>query len=302
MYKYKIIALFSFILLMTACAEKETETVAKSEFGNSINYDSFLWKEGKNDTLIKSFTYNFNQWASESSSFVKLTFNDEANHSISSSNTKYHFLVNGKPLQDGTIVLESKSKIADTLQIKLVFTSKINNDVYGYISLVDHNIDRVNDIDNLDHTAIYKWSASQEVKMNPLKNVFIWGAGVLTVLFILYLFLLRPMIYRRFGKGIITIQQPFYKNTNLRGVIELTFTNKKVAQSFFNRLLQGKKVYVVNEFFTTPLTLIPSVKGKVRIKTNGDYSIDPFTTSLEKGKTFKVTNTSTNNDLTITYL
>lgn len=290
------------ILLLNACQKEEIEAETKSEFGKSVNYDSYLWKEERNDTLLKSFVYRFNQWADESGSFVTLTLNNESNQALNNSNKAYHFLVNDQPLENGIISFVSNKKTSDTIQLKIVFTEKINTDLYGFISISDHNVDRVNDIERLDNSAIYKWSASQEVIMNPLKLAVIWIVGILISVFIIYLLFLRPLIYRRLSRGMITIQQPFYKNTNIKGAVEIIFTNKKTFQSLSNRLLQGKKVYVVHDFFTVPISITPGIKGRVRIKTNGAYSIDPFTGNLEKGKIFKITNTSTNEDITISYL
>lgn len=291
-----------FIFLLNACQKQEIETETKSDFGKSINYDSFLWKEERNDTLIKSFVYSFNQWASESNSFVTLTLSNESNKAIGRSNMAYHFLVNNKPLENGIMSFSSNKKNSDTVQLKIVFTEKINTDLYGFISISEHNVDRVNDIEKLDNSTIFKWSASQDVIVNPLKLIVLWVFGILVSIFIIYLLLLRPIIYRRFGRGMITIQQPFYKNTNIRGSVEIIFTNKKTSQRLGNRLLQGKKIYVVNDYFTIPISITPGIKGKVRIKTNGAYTVDPFTSNLEKGKIFKITNTSTNDDITISYL
>ncbi|ALU27942.1 hypothetical protein [Myroides odoratimimus] len=299
--KYKIALLFS-VVLFSNCQKIEEESVAKSDFGKSIAHESFLWSAERNDTLNKSFEFSFNEWAQESQSYVELTFTDSSNKVVTAKNNEFHFLVNEKPLEKGSLLLQSKDKAQDEIRLKLVFTDKQSKDHYGYITIRNHDVDRVNDFDELDNTVIYKWSASQELQWNPLKYFLVWCLGSLLGLLLLYLIILRPLIYSRFSKGMLTIQKPFYKNTSLKGAIEVIYTNKKVSQGFFNKLFKGKKIYFVNSYFTTPIHFIPSAKGKIRIRTNGAYVLDPFASTLEKGKNYTITNSSTNEEITITYL
>ncbi|MFD0701219.1 hypothetical protein [Myroides pelagicus] len=301
-YKIKGSLILGIILLVSSCQNKEPETELKSEFGKSIYYDAFLWKQGRNDTLTKSFVYDFNQWATETDSYVQLSLSDHTSEPISSSNKTYHFLVNDKPVVNGLFSIESSKKSLDTIRLQIVFKEKINSEFYGFISIKEHNIDRVNDIDQLNSANIYKWSASQQVKMNPLQFRLICIAGVLLTLLLIYLLVLRPIMFKRFGRGVVTIQSPFYKNTPVKNRIKIVYTNKKEKQGFLNKVFKGKIVYVVHDYFNAPLILTPGIKGRIRVKTNGAYSIEPFTSNMEKGKTFKITNTSTNEEITLTYL
>lgn len=300
-YKQKLVCFLLLFMTLYSCQKKAEENISNSHFGKSVSYNQFLWKNARNDTLQKSFVYLFNNWATESNSFVTITLNNEANEIIRQSNP-YHFLINDKPATDGKIVLKSTNKASDTINLKLVVPEQINTDFYGYITITDNNLDRVNDIENPKNTNIYKWSATQEVQMNPLKIILIWTLAIIVSILFIYLLILRPFIFKRLGRGQITIQQPFYKNTNIRNNIEIIFTNKKQNQSFFNKLFQGKRTTVTNDFFTNPIYLSPSVKSKIRVRTGGHYNIEPFTTTFEKGNTYEITNTNTNEKIIITYL
>lgn len=300
-YKHKLVCFLLLFATLYSCQKVEEENISNSHFGKSTSYDQFLWKDARNDTLQKSFVYSFNNWAAESNSFVTITLNNEANGVIKNTNP-YHFLVNDKPVDDGKIVLKSTNKVNDTINLKLVISDQINTDFYGYIAITDHNLDRVNDIENPKNTNIYKWSATQEVQMNPLKILLLWSLAIIATILFIYLLILRPIIFKRLGKGQITIQQPFYKNTNIKNNIELLFTNKKQNQGFINKLFQGKRTTITNDFFTNPIYFSPSVKSKIRVRTGGHYNIEPFTTTIEKGNTYEITNNNTNEKITITYL
>lgn len=291
------------LLILCSCNKKVQESINNSNFGESISYDSFLWKQARNDTLNKAFAYNFNNWANESTSYVTLFFQDQNNKPLTI-DSPYYFLVNNQIPQNGKLVLESNQKTKDTLNLQLVIKDQSITDLYGYIQIGDHNIDRVNNIENPKQENIYKWTAAHELQMNPLKVLLLWVLAILVATLFFYLLILRPIIYKRMGKGQITIQEPFYKNIKTKNNIEIIFRDKPLKQSWLQKLFQGKKTVVVNPIFTEPIYLTPSSRGKIRIRTAGKYNIDPFTSSLEKGtdSTYELTNNQTNDKINITYL
>ncbi|SDH48736.1 hypothetical protein [Myroides phaeus] len=301
-YKHKLVCILLLVTTLYSCNKpKEDENLSTSHFGKSISYEKFLWKDARNDTLQKSFVYSFNNWAAEANSSVTITLNNGENELIKNK-VPYHFLVNDTPIPDGKIILKSTNKTGDTINLKLVIPTQINTDFFGYITIADHNLDRVNDIENPNNTNIYKWSATQEIQMNPLKVILLWVLAITATCLFIYLLILRPIIFKRMGKGQITIQQPFFKNINVKNNIELVFTNKKHKQGFFNKIFQGKRTTITNNFFTNPIYFTPSVKSKIRIRTGGHYSIEPFTTTFEKGIIYEITNNNTKEKITITYL
>ncbi|WP_461752870.1 hypothetical protein [Myroides sp. LJL115] len=303
MYKILQLAVSLCIIsvLFIRCDKPEQESLSNSNFGNATSYDSFLWKEKRSDTLEKSFSYTFNNWAEESNSYVNIILEDQNKSPLTSQNG-YHFIINDTKVENGKILLNSKDKSRDTLQFKLVITDPMLSDIYGYMSIDDNNLDRVNEFENPNNTTIYKWSAHHQKITNPLKVTILWILSILIGITLFYLLFIKPFVYKRFSKGQVTIQAPFYLNVNLRGKIEVIYSNVLIKQGFLKKLFTGNRQGYKNPFFTSPIHLTPGVKGKVRIRTAGHYTIEPFTSTLEKGKQYQLTNNETKEKITITYI
>lgn len=127
------------------------------------------------------------------------------------------------------------------------------------------------------------------------------GIFILALL-VVWLFILKPIAYKQFGKGSLTIQTPYFKNIKLYNAIGLSFSDQFTKQNWKQKLFKGNEIHYANPFFSAPIKFSPISKNKIRIQLDPIYSIIPFTTTLEKGKgQYVIANKQTNEKITITY-
>ena len=149
---------------------------------------------------------------------------------------------------------------------------------------------------------ILSWSAKQEVILNPLLKYLLITTAVLLCLFLFWLIILRPIVYRRFQKVSLTIQSPFFKRITLKNAISLSLTNVSAKQKEKERLLVGKRLSYTHPFFDMSIMVTPKSKSEAYINLGPNYTIHPFTSTLTKGHSpHTITNLKTREKITITF-
>jgi hypothetical protein len=292
-------------ILLNSCQQDSSKSSALRDmsFGKSVHYPSFLFFEGKNDTLTKIIHYRFNDWAKNQGAYIVLKIVDKDGNSVTS-NLDFKVMINDEVVSDGKFNLKTNAHNEGELEIGFVLPSSKNSNYFeGYIYFVIGNLDRVNDIEHLNsEVPVFTWSAHQEVQWNPYETWLYTILAVLIVLLFIWLVLLRPFIYRRFNKNrSIIITSPFYKKVPLKKGINLTLTNEGSKQSVIERFFKGKELVYVNPFFKNPLIVRPRTKKKIRLRMGSHYKIEPFRTTLKKGQQTYSLKNQNNEKIKFTY-
>ncbi len=297
--------IFLIILLISSSGCQSNDAGSKIQdmsFATSTYYPSFLFVGERNDTTAKILKFGFNKWAIQENSKVRLGVFDETNNLIDS-NSDLALFVNEKPVTSGIIDLDSQADSNGQLKISLLFSPNTQTTKHhGLIKVIHSDLDRINNIEDVMGSPVLSWTATQKVVWNPLKKYLFIVLCFLLTLLLFWLVILRPIVYRRFGKTALVIQSPQFKNLRLSKAIGLTLTNHTIKQSWKNRLFKGKELTYSNPLFTEPILVTPHSRNKARIRLGSNYTIVPYTTTLNKGAgAYKITNSTTKQIITITY-
>lgn len=301
---YPTMVLMALIWSLYGCQEKvDVNQVQDVSFQTAIYYPSFLFMGERSDTLTKTLKYEFNAWAKDQNSNVLLGVYDDKENLIDASNNRLSLLINGKPNTSGKIELDSQKDSEGGIKISMLFAPNEETIAHrGYIKVLQSDLDRINHISDLKAFPILSWSATQQVIWNPLKKYLIIGLLVLLAILLFWLFFLGPIVFSRFGRGALTIQSPAFKNIRLHKSIGLTLSDHSIRQNWKERFFKGKELNYSNPLFPAPIRITPQSKNKIRIQLGPAYSIQPFTTTLNKGGgQYIITNLNTKDKITITY-
>ena len=74
----------------------------------------------------------------------------------------------------------------------------------------------------------------------------------------------------------------------IKNARRLVFTNKIVKQSLTSKIFKGKIIYEVNPFWDNNIVFTPKDKRNIRIKLSVNYTITPFTNTMNRGKSYEI--------------
>ena len=182
--------------------------------------------------------------------------------------------VDGKELTGDSILLTPEMSNV-TLSISGQPETK-SGPYYGRVELVPSNLD---DYSINGAPDVFKWKMSFSHKWNPLKLSLTWLLGILAAAFILWMFILKPIFYPRFGSIQKTFNVPgmaplIVKFHGSRMVVLAASHPKK--QSGWNRFWTGRILYKTHPAFVAPITFKPRKGHKVLAKVQaGTYQVMP---------------------------
>lgn len=291
------------IIFLVSCEEKQSFQGKSTDFGTAEYYKPFLFC--KSDTLIlkKSLKYNFNDYATQRKSNLKIRLVDTSQNVINDNNIQFY--INDETLEKNEFEINSEDSKEGVIKIGIQFLPGYPEGyTSGFLSISDHSLDIINnnDLKTSTELRIFKWEARHNIIMNPLKKILLWTGGSILLLLIVWLAILKPIAFKQFGKGSLTIQSPHFKNFKLHKAIELTLFNQTFKQNWRQRIFKGRKLCYSNSLFPAPIIVTPYSKNKIRIQLDPTYTIQPFTTTLDKGiGQYVITNIKTKEKITITY-
>ena len=147
---------------------------------------------------------------------------------------------------------------------------------YGRIELVPSNLD---DCSINGAPEVFKWKFSFDHKWNPLKVGLAWLLAIILSAFLLWMIVLKPMFYPRFGSIQKTFNVPgmaplIIRFKGARMVVVSASPQRK--QSGWNRFWTGKIVYKTHPAFISPIVFKPSRGRRVLARVQaGSYQIIP---------------------------
>lgn len=290
-------------LVLSSCKEKEEYTGPTTDFGTSEYYPAFLFSKSDTLRLSKKLKYDFNDYAVKKGSSIRLKLVNTAQKAISDNNIRFY--VNGKLIDNNEFNLTSEKSKKGTLNIGLqLLPGYPEGYTSGFLSISNHSLDVVNnsDLNTSKEKRLFKWEATHKIVMNPLKKGLIWTGVVFIAILFIWFLILKPIVYPRFGRGSLTIQSPLFKSILLHKSIGLTLSNNSIKQKWMEMFFKGRELHYSNPIFPAPIIFTPHSKNKIRIQLDPTYSIQPFTTTLNKGAgQHIITNLSTKEKITITF-
>lgn len=148
-------------------------------------------------------------------------------------------------------------------------------------------------LDRIDDTAIASGLVIRKNNVhNPLAVLLLWIAIFLIAAFILWLLVIKPMVYPTFSVGQLRLQDPVPYSTlcSLKHYRKVILTCRNTKQGFFNALFTGKIKYIVNPIWTSDVVFEPKDKNSIRIRPSKEYQTDALI--LRKNQDYILENTS----------
>jgi hypothetical protein len=288
----KIISISLLLLFLYSCNSNEDDkgfTGKVVEFGTAEYYEPFSWVKSDTVILEKKLKFQFNDFAKQNNSFIKIIVTDEEGAKLDNSNIQ--LFVNDRYCKDGTIGVYSDSIIEGELKIGLKFMPGFDKkNVTGYIKILSTDLDRINsnELNASNEKRLFKWAAEYKVGMNPLKKVLLWSLFIIISVLLTWFVVLRNIVYPKMGKGTLVIQGPFSARIKAKGARKVVFTDKIIKQSRFNRIFAGKIIYQKNNFWEEPLVLYPFRKRTLRLKLSKIYIITPYSSTIQRGRNYEL--------------
>ena len=278
---------------MTSC--KKDESIS---FGTVEYYPSFLWVDSKTKPVTKTLDFDFSQDAKNDNSYAVLQFVDNEGKSISTE--VMQVIIDDKEISNNQFRINS-----DVTSKELIFKFSTNAEEgkhQGYLRLINHSLDRLDSqpLTPNQQVDVFQWTLNYDKCMNPLLNVLLWIGGILLTLLLLWIFLIRKIVYDYIKVGSIRITEPYFSQRRIKGARQVVFINKKTKQGRLNRLFTGKIIYEINPVWTTPVVFEAASKGEVKMKSNEKYTINPFDFKLRKQEEYTLINEDTKDEIKLT--
>ena len=160
------------------------------------------------------------------------------------------------------------------------------------------DLDKIND----EHVEKYQLSlrAKYVVCWNPLKTILTWLAILILAALLLWMLLIKHLIYPSINVKTIQINDPYFSKVNVKGKRRVVFTNTNMQQSLLSKLFTGEILYKKNDIWTSPLVFEAGAKKKtLRVVRTKDYVFDPYTSTLKAPNDYVVEKTDDNTRIKI---
>lgn len=96
---------------------------------------------------------------------------------------------------------------------------------------------------------------------NPLKLILFWVAIAILFILILWIGYFNRLVFPRFKKGIINIQDPYFAPIRTTGARMVVITPTPKKQGWFDRIMKGKIIFHVNNLWPAEVIITPSGKN-----------------------------------------
>lgn len=259
--------------------------------GEIDTYSDFLFFNGKDKERASiNLGTVFNQRAKEKN--CTITMSAQLPKELAGNCKLY---LNGKEVNPSAFDITSASD-SNILDVELTNDAPDDNFVITLAGKSD-NLESI----NAEQVKTYNATVhvDHDIDWHPVKTFLFWLAIVIMALLILWFVVLKWIFYPTFKVSSIMITDPYYSSIRLKGVRKVIFTNKRLNQSFLNKLFTGTVLCNVNPCWTKPLVMEPA-KKKIRVQRNKTYVFDPFGGQLNRQTEYVVDNTETNEKIKMT--
>lgn len=252
-------------------------TIDDNYFGKASYHGSFLFSKEVSKPVSSDVKIEFSEQARKenSSAIMKVYFVDKKTEEpVTPASQHLTLSINGKELKSDSFQLTP-----DMTEVLIAISGQEDTkkgSYYGRIELIPSNLDYFSINGTQD---VYKWKLSFKQKWNPLKLGLAWLLAILISAFLLWMIILRPIFYPRFG----SIQKTF----NIPGMAPLIIRFKGARmvvvaashpkkQSGWNRFWTGKILYKTHPAFATPIVFKPSRRRRILARVQaGTYIVRP---------------------------
>lgn len=289
--RYIILTLFLGILY--SCKEEVDATML---WGKTDYYTDFLFHDYEPVKMNKTVCFEMNEDANGRIGNVKFgIYKMKENNSYEIVKNEIRLYKNDVLCENNILLITPQDK---EIMLGIEFTPEAEEGVHKwFLKVLDNGgFDRINEysMEEDGFPLLLEWKAEKNDITNPLKLGLNISGIVLFGALIVWIFVLKPILFPQFKIGNIQFTNGTYFSTKrIYGARKLVVTNTSRKQSAINQLFTGKIVYEKNKFWPDEWEIHPKGKGG-RLVSNRKYSITPFTTSLNKQMEYEIEHLSSN--------
>lgn len=280
---FTIIALASLALVSTACNDDSDSL----KWGETRYFeDSFLQKY---EPVIMSKTLNFSlNEDGRNLSDVEFAFElyEKNENGVMERAKGVALYKNGEPCPNNTLKVKGNE---GNVVVGVEFTAEA---VDGYHELYLKEVS-LNGLDRIDYTTLGQgFVARKKTVMNPANKWTMWTVIALLASYLAWVVLLRPMFFSHLKFTKVDIFYPGLADAiteSTKGCCKLILTNSTIKQSWLKRIFFVKDVVIVNEHWTSKVTIESGRGRELRVYTS--LSVDTYPLDVaERREKFYVTN------------
>ena len=295
--RYVLLIIFTGMLL--SCKEEVDNSML---WGTTDYYTDFIFKDYEPVRMTKTLCFETNEDANGRVGNVKLgLYKKKEDDSFIPVKDDIRLYKNDIVCENNVILITPHDK---EVQLGIEFTPEAKEGVHKwFLKVLDNGgFDRINEyvIEEESLPLLLEWKAEKSNIMNPLKLGILIGILILVSVTLIWFLIIKPILYPTFKIGNIQFTDGTYFSTKrIYGARKLVVTHTSKRQSEINKLFTGKIVYEKNELWLDDWEIHPKGKGG-RFVSNRKYSMNPFTTSLNKQTEYEIEHFSSNVKVKIT--
>ena len=294
-----ILAVLCPLLLLASCNKEANNANAPTRWGKENYYDKFLWKKHVPDTLYRTIEFDFNQDAKtymDKPLRLGLYKKTDSGKMLPVTESEMEVFVDGKKCANNIIDVQPGT---DQLKVGIVFNPAAENKVHHWFfrAVDDGGLERINDMDpdtyNADNASLMDVEVDKHKVMNPLAEGTILTAILLVAALLVWMFVMKAILFPTFRVGKIQLSDPVPYNTlkRMRSYRKMILTNKTPKQGFFDKVFAGKILYEVNDLWTSDVVIEPKDRNSVRLRCPKDFMADARV--LKKNQEYTIQNMTT---------
>ncbi|MBW6534570.1 MAG: hypothetical protein K0B11_06150 [Mariniphaga sp.] len=267
--RYLFFIFFAFLFWGCSKTDERAASIDQLNFGKSKWYSKFLWVEKDTSILEKELKINFNEYAKREQAYVTLIIVDENKEPFCGKGKFVDFFFNDIYCNNGELKITSENIPENgIIRLGLKFHPEAKQGNHnGFISVVNHNIDRVGNFDINTDPRVLKWKAEFKKVMNPLLVILFGILASLLVLLLLWFLIFKRIQFPPIKTPKIQITEPYFAGLKTKGTRQIVFTSKEYNQGFFDRLFKGTVIYSKNNCWTKEVYVSPGrKKAQLKIK------------------------------------
>jgi len=286
--------------LIVPVVNKPERVVSSNDFvaqvptwGKASHYNKFLfWGANEQGKITHTFSPSFSPEAIRANAIARFRVVDTDGHN------DFDVTVNGK----STNVIELRA--ADNnkpVEITITFNENAKSGK-RHLALKAQNCSNLDRIQEARPANAFEFpfTVKYSLNWNPLKTILMWLGIALLGALLLWFLVLKQMLYSYIKVGALRISEPYFSQRRISGARRVVLTSKAQKQGVLNRIFTGRIIYEVNPAWTSTVVLEAASKGNVKMRSNKDYTIDPYASTLNKQNEYELTNVHTNQKFKIT--
>lgn len=288
-------------LVLVSC-EKEIDT--SMLWGRTDYYTDFMFYKYEPVRMTKIICFDANEDSEGRVGNVKFSLFKMSNDSTYVPVKEEILLYKNDTLCCDNILERTPQDKEVKLGIEFTPTAKEGTHKWFLKVLDNGGFDRINDYSTEDGALplLLEWKAEKNDISNPLAMGLGWLLAILMGALLVWLFVLKPMMYPTFKVGNIQIiSGSYYSTKRINKARKLVVTSSPKRQSSVNKFFTGKIIYERNEMWKDEWELHPKGKG-ARLVGNRKYTINPFAVSLEKHNEYQLEHLESDTKAKITLL